>query len=54
MHTYRLLSPETTWHRSSGTWTMFALSILIKVKAVVPFKLGNTSTSLASDIMLKI
>ncbi len=50
--TYRLLSFGATWHRSSGTRRMAALSILMRVRAVVPFRLGKVSTERASEMML--
>ncbi len=51
--THRLLRFGTTWHRSSGTCWMAALSILMRVRAEVPFRLGKVSTARASEIILE-
>ncbi len=50
---HRLLRSGTTWQRSSGTLVMAALSTLMRVRAVVPFRLGKLVTERASEIMLK-
>lgn len=53
METYKLFSRGHMVHNDTGTVVILARSILKISKALVPFKLGNSFKSRASDRILR-